>query len=261
MRIFSSARRCPPGSGGPRPARPAGRPARARSSRARSTRIALSRFCSWDFSSCIETTRPGRLVGDPHGRVGGVHRLPAGARRAVDVDLEVVGVHLHVDLLGLRQHRHGGGGGVDAALRLGLGHALHPVRAALVLEHAVGALALHGERVVAVGHRQRLGLESAALGVAVEHPVEVAGEQPGLLPTGARAHLHDHVLLVAGIGLDHRQADLLVELGQARLRGGQHLAHLRVLAVLVEHLAGAGGIRGRVAATPRASSWAGSRAW
>src|SRR5213075_3272386 len=39
----------------------------------------------------------GRLVGDPHRRVGRVHRLPAGPARAVDVDLQVVGVDVDVD--------------------------------------------------------------------------------------------------------------------------------------------------------------------
>jgi len=42
----------------------AGGSASARSyRRARSTRSAFSRFCSWDFSSCMETTMPdGRCV-------------------------------------------------------------------------------------------------------------------------------------------------------------------------------------------------------
>ena len=66
---------------------------------------------------------------------------PPGPGGAVDVDLQVVRVDLDVDLLGLGQHRDGRRGGVDAALGLGLGHALHAVRAALELEHRVGAVA------------------------------------------------------------------------------------------------------------------------
>ena len=161
----------------------------------------------------------GRLVRDAHGRVGRVDRLPARARGAVDVDLQVVRVDLHVHLLGLGQHRDRRGRGVDAALRLGLGHPLHPVRAALVLEHAVRALALHGERVVAVADLERLLLEPAPLGVAGQHPVEVGGEQPGLLPARARPDLDDHVLVVVRVGLDHRQPDLLLQLAQPLLGG------------------------------------------
>ena len=58
----------------------------------------------------------GRQMGDAHGRVGGVHTLPAGTGRAEHVDTQVVGVDLDVDLLGLGQHEDPGRGGVDAAL-------------------------------------------------------------------------------------------------------------------------------------------------
>ena len=46
-----------------------------------------------------------------------------------------------VDLLGLGHHQHAGRGGVDAALRLGDRHALHPVHAALELQQRVRRLA------------------------------------------------------------------------------------------------------------------------
>ena len=139
---------------------------------------------------------------------------PPGPGRAVDVDLQVVRVDLDVDVLGLGQHRDGRGRGVDAALRLGLRHALHAVRAALVLEHRVRAVALDLERVLAVADVERLGLEAAPLGVAGEHPVEVAGPEPGLVAAGAALDLDDHVLVVVGVALDHREADLLLELAR-----------------------------------------------
>ena len=61
-------------------------------------------------------------------------RLTSMRRSRVLVDLD-----LH--LVRLRQHRHRRGRGVDAAARLGLGHPLDPVHAALVLEPAPGAVA------------------------------------------------------------------------------------------------------------------------
>jgi hypothetical protein len=59
---------------------------------------------------------PGRLVGDPDRAIGGVDRLAARPGRAVDVDLEVVRVDLHLDLLGLREHRDRRRRGVDPSL-------------------------------------------------------------------------------------------------------------------------------------------------
>src|SRR5439155_26182989 len=122
-------------------------------------------------------------------------RLAAGAGRAVDVDLEFVRVDLDLDLLGLGHHRGRGGGGVDAAGALGLGDALHPVRAALPLEDGVRAVALDRERdllvaaAVARARPELLDLEAAALGVAREHPVDVAGPERGLVAADTLAHL------------------------------------------------------------------------
>src|SRR4051794_2154128 len=185
-----------------------------------------------------------RLVRDPHRRVRRVHRLPAGAGRAVDVDLEVVGVELHVDLLGLGQHRDGRRRGVDPALRLRLGDPLHTMRAALPLEDRVRAVALDRERVVAVAHLERLGAQTLLLGVAGKHPVEVAGPQAGLLPARARADLDDHVLVVVGVALDHREAELVLEALDLGLGGFEHLACLGVLG-LGQQLPRARGIVGR----------------
>ena len=63
---------------------------------------------------------------------------PPGPGRAVDVDLEVVRVDGHLDLVGLGQDGHRGRRGVDPALGLGDRHPLDPVRAGLVLEPAPG---------------------------------------------------------------------------------------------------------------------------
>ena len=66
--------------------------------------------------------------------------LAARAAGAEGVDLQILGVDVHVHLFRLGQDRHGGGGGVDAALGLGFGHALHPVDAAFKLQPGVGPL-------------------------------------------------------------------------------------------------------------------------
>ena len=139
-------------------------------------------------------------------------RLPARAGRAVDVDLEVVRVDLDLDLLGLGHHGDGRGRGVDPALRLGLGHALHAVRAALPLEDRVRAVALDRERdllvaaAVARARLELLDLEAAPLGVAREHPVEVAGPERRLVAADALAHLDDDVLAVGRIASGRARA-------------------------------------------------------
>ena len=127
---------------------------------------------------------------------------PPGPGRAVDVDLQVVLVDLDLDLLGLGHHGDGRGRRVDAALRLGLRDALDAVRAALPLEDRVGAVALDREDDLLEAARlvraraELLRLEAAPLGVAGQHPEDVARPERGLVAADALADLDDHVLAV-----------------------------------------------------------------
>ena len=119
---------------------------------------------------------------------------------------------------------------------LGLGDALDAVRAGLVLEDGVGAVALDGEdelleaAAVARARRQLLGLEAAPLGVAGQHPVEVAGPERGLVAADALADLDDHVLAVGRVGLDEGELQLLLELVDALLELGDELPEIAVAA-------------------------------
>src|SRR3954454_7285107 len=183
---------------------------------------------------------PRRLVGDAHRRVGRVDGLAARTGGAVDVDLQVARVDGDVDVLGLRQHGHGGRGSVDAALRFRLRHALYAMRAALVLEDRIRAVALDRERVVALADRELLDLEPAPLGVAREHPEEIGGKEPRLIAAGSGPDLDDHILVIGRVGFDHREPDLLDELTETLLGRLQQLPELRVVAVLGQQLAGAG---------------------
>ena len=186
---------------------------------------------------------PGRDVRDADGRVGRVDGLAAGAGRAVDVDLEVVGVDLDLDLLGLGHHRDRGGRGVDAAGALGLGHALDAMRAALPLEDGVRAVALDRERDLLVAaavrwaRRELLDLEAAPLGIAREHPVDVAGPEGSLVAADALAHLDDHVLAVGRVARDHRQPELAFEPRGSLLELRDELSQIRIVARGCEVLA------------------------
>src|SRR5439155_18501097 len=144
-------------------------------------------------------------VGDAHGRVGGVDALTAGARRAIDVHADVLLCHLHVHVLGFRQHGNRDRRGVDAARRLGHRHALHAVHAALELEPAPGPTALDEEDdVLEATHAgdtgvHHLDLPALALRVLRVHAGQVGGEQRRLVAAGAGADLHEDVLVVVGI--------------------------------------------------------------
>ena len=187
---------------------------------------------------------PTRLVRDAHGRIGRVDRLTAWARRTIYVDLQVIRVDRDLDLLRFRKHRDSRRRRVDPPLRLGLRDALDAVNAGLVLEHAVGAVALDGERhlLEAAGLRRAqtevLGLEPAALGVARQHPVEVGREQRGLVPARPGADLDDHVLRVVGVALDHREAKLLGDFLHLRARGRDELLELPAVVRLESVVAG-----------------------
>src|SRR6185437_14219774 len=170
---------------------------------------------------------PRWLVGDAYSRVGRVDRLATGPGGAVDIDLQVALVYLHVHILGFGQHRHGGGRGV---------------RATLELEDRVGILALDGKCVLALPYLQRLYLQARALRIAGEHAVDVPRPQTCLVAAGAALDFDDHVLLVVGVALDHREADLLFERLDALAGAFEQLAQLGVLTVLGDQLLSTGRI-------------------
>ena len=186
-----------------------------------------------------------RQVGDAHGRVGRVDALAAGPGRAVDVDLEVVLGDLDLDLLDLGHHGDGRRRGVDPPLRLGLGHALDAVGAALVLVDGERAVALDGEHDLleparlALVRREDLGLEAAALGVAGQHPEDVARPERGLVAADALADLDDHVLRVGRVALDERRLELLLEPRHVALEIGRHRGELGIVLRVGEVGAGA----------------------
>jgi hypothetical protein len=125
---------------------------------------------------------------------------------------------------------------VDPALRLGLRDALHAVRPALPLEHRVGAVALDRERdlleagAVVRARAELLDLEAAPLGVAREHPVEVARPERRLVAADPLADLDDHVLAVRRVARHERELELVLERGEALLELRDELPQVGVLA-------------------------------
>jgi hypothetical protein len=186
-------------------------------------------------------------VRDPDGGIGGVHALAARTAGAIHIYLEISRVDLDLHILGLGQDGHGRRRGVYAALTLGLGYPLDPVRPAFVLEDRVGAVAayLHGDLPVAadLGRARRQGavFEAEAVGVAGVHVVELTGEERGLVTAGAGPDLDDDVLVVVRVAVDELGPDALGKvfdplLGLPRF-GREELPLLRVLG-LWDELAG-----------------------
>ena len=162
--------------------------------------------------------------------------LAAGARRAVRVDLQVVGVDL--DLPGVLddgrdldagERRLAPVGGVERA------EAHEAVHALLGRVQAVGVLARGAEgRGLDAGllpraHLEQLDLEAAPLGPAHLHAQHHLRPVLGVGAAGARVHGHERVARVVAAG----EQALLLELGEALLDGREllleALGQLRVL--------------------------------
>src|SRR6267142_6876391 len=160
----------------------------------------------------------GRNVGDPDRGFGLVDVLAAGALRAHGLDLEIVALGLDVDFLDLRQHRHRRRRGVNAPLRFGVGHALHPVHAGFELQFGERAATLHfGDDFLEPAHGaltggDHLDLPALQRSKALIHPEQVAGEQRGLVAAGAGADFQHDVAVVHGILGQQRHANLLRQL-------------------------------------------------
>ena len=146
---------------------------------------------------------------------GLVDVLAAGALRAHGLDPQIVALDIDIDLLDLRQHRDRRRRGVNAALRLGVGHALHAMHAGFEFQFGERAAAPDfGDDFLEAAHGafaggDHLDLPALQAGEALIHPEQVAGEQRGLVAAGAGADFQHHVAVVHGILGQQRHADLL----------------------------------------------------
>jgi hypothetical protein len=89
----------------------------------------------------------GRDVRDAHGGLGLVDVLAAGARRTVNVGLQVGRIDLDIDVVvDFRRHEHRREAGVAAVVRIERALAHQAVHADFGLQPAVGVIAFHAER-------------------------------------------------------------------------------------------------------------------
>ncbi len=185
-------------------------------------------------------------MGDAHGRIGRVHRLPARSRGPVDVDARLV--LLEADLFGLvdlGEDEDSRRRGVDASLGLRDGHALDAVDAAFELQPPVGAVVAgldgEGDVLVAaeVGMRGGEDLRGPAVGVdpALVHPRQVPGEERGLVAALPRLDLDDRVTGVVGVAGNEEIAEFGLGLG---LLGAQALGLGGKVGILGAELLGGG---------------------
>ena len=188
-------------------------------------------------------------MGQPHGRVGGVHALAAGARGAVHVHAHVGGVQVHLDVVGDdRQHLHGGEGGLAALLGIGGRNAHEAVDADLAAQHAVGVAALDLDRGTVepdtlAGHQiEHRDLPALVLGVMDVHLVEHLGPVLGLETPLTRVHRQDGIALVELPGEPGLDLQLIEQGGQL---GGSLGGLLGEGPVVAGQLAGGRGIVGQ----------------
>jgi hypothetical protein len=155
--------------------------------------------------------------------------LAAGARGAVCVDLQVLGIDLDIyGVLHQRRHLHPGEGGVAARLRVERRDPHQPVHPLLGREQAIGVLAARDERgrldpgLLPRRRLLQLDLHAAPLGPAHLHAQQHLG--PVLRVGTARARV-DRDYRVAAVVLAAEQARLL-ELGEPGLDRGALLVEL-----------------------------------
>ncbi len=169
---------------------------------------------------------------------GLVDVLAAGAPGAHGLDTQIIVPDLDIDLLDLGHYGDRGGGCVDAPLRLGVRHALHPVHAGLELQLRERAAALHlGDDFLvaadaAFARRDHLDLPALQGREALVHPEQISGEQRSLVAAGAGADFQHHVAVVHGVLRQQRDADFLDQILDLRRQlvalGFRHGAHLGI---------------------------------
>ena len=149
--------------------------------------------------------------------IGRVDALAAVSGGAHDVDADVLLVNDNVHILRFRHDGHRDRGRVDPAAALRLGHPLHPVDAALVLEPGVGALAgdheddlLEAADPVLVDGDQ-LCPPPAPFRVMHVHPVDLGRKEGRLIAARAGADLHDNVLVIVGVLGEEKDLQLLLQ--------------------------------------------------
>ncbi len=156
-----------------------------------------------------------------NGRVGRVDPLPAGTRGAKAVHADVLLVHLHVHVLGLRQDRDRGRRRVDAAGGLGLRYPLHPVDPAFVFEARIRARPFDESRdgfqaadpgVIPV---HDLDLPAPGLGVPLVHPEELSGKKRGLLSSRPRSDLQEDAAGVVRVLREQQDLQFLLSAREA----------------------------------------------
>ncbi len=158
-------------------------------------------------------------MGDAHGGIGGVHRLPARTRRAVDVDAQIIVVDrdLVVDVVEEGADLHRGEAGLAAGVVGERRDPHQPVHPVLGAHPAVGVPPLQAER-----GRGDAGLRELA---RVDH-----AEGAGLVLGPAQVHAQQHFGPVLGLGA--AGAGLDVDEGVGGIVGaGEHAGELEALDV------------------------------
>src|SRR5690242_4219470 len=87
--------------------------------------------------------QPSGNMSEAHGRISGVHALPARPRGTKSIDAHVFGIELDLDFIGFGEHGYRNRRSVDATLLLGFRHSLHAMHAAFILELTINSISAY----------------------------------------------------------------------------------------------------------------------
>ena len=158
-------------------------------------------------------------MSNTHGRVGCIHRLPAGTGRTVNINLQVVLTDL--DLFGfinLRKYEHARSRRVNAPLRFSRRNTLNSVHAAFIFHvcpYAFGRfvggsldcyLGILVPTHIGTGGGNNLGLPALMLGITQIHAQKITREESRLVAARARFDLKNNVAAIIRITRDQKTA-------------------------------------------------------
>ena len=182
-------------------------------------------------------------MNDTHRRIGRVDALPTRAAGTLNVDFELLRIDLHVDLLGLRQHRDRHRRRMNPSVGLRHRHPLHPMNPTLEFELLIDIRARDQKNHLleptplrrAAAHR--LDLPAAPIRILRIGAKQLRGEKTRLVSTRPSSDFHHGVSRIRRVRRDHREQHGLaqpvppaLELGQFGRREFPHIGVARRVA-------------------------------
>src|SRR5680860_370316 len=135
-----------------------------------------------------------------HGRIGSVYRLPTWSGGTEIINTDILGIDLHIKILGFGKHHDCGCTRMHPTLGLRLRHSLNTVYTGFEFQSAVNILTRYLELNLFIAAARtfaqldNIGLPPFGFAIFGVHAKEVARKNTGLVAARSRSDLNDHVL-------------------------------------------------------------------